>query len=203
VGFIGQFGLGMVQATFALRTAILFRGASVDATNLGVGLLLAAVGFSQFVTQTWLIHPLKARFGDARLVILGTLLRAAALVIWAVVASPWLAAVGSIVFALGTGLSMPPLQTWRRRTVDESMRGGAGVQSSVSLAIIISTAVAGRFSRLAHLPYWTGAALCLAAVLPAVSLKRWANGRPGALPEPCPERPARQIEISDSPVNEQ
>jgi MFS family permease len=188
VGFTGQFGLGMVQATFALyAAAILFRGTSADATNLGVGLLLAAVGLSQFVTQTWLIHPLKRRFGDARLVILGTLLRATALVVWAVVASPWLAAVGSIIFALGTGLSMPPLQTMATRTVDESMRGGVlGVlQSSISLAIIFSTAVAGSiFSIGPTLPYWTGAVLCLVAVLPAVSLMRWANQE---VKTPCPE----------------
>ncbi|MBP1703797.1 MAG: tetracycline resistance efflux pump [Chloroflexi bacterium] len=146
VGFIGQFGLGMVQATFALYAAtVLFRGTSINTTNLGIGLLLAMVGLGQFVTQTWLIRPLKERFGDARLVILGNLLRAAALVIYAVVVSPWLAALGSLFFAVGMGLTMPPLQTLATRTVDETQRGGVlGVfQSAVSLAIILSTAIAG------------------------------------------------------------
>jgi len=192
VGFIGQFGLGIMQATFALyAAAVLFRGASVDATNLGVGLLLAMVGLGQFVTQTWLIRPLKARFGDARLVILGNLLRAAALMIFAVVSSPWLAASGALFFAVGMGLTMPPLQTLATRTVDESLRGGVlGVfQSSVSLAIILSTAVAGViFSAGVTLPFWSGAVLSMAAVLPAVGVMRRVD-REALLPcpEPCAE----------------
>jgi DHA1 family tetracycline resistance protein-like MFS transporter len=196
VGFVGQFGLGMVQATFALyAAAVLFRGAGVDATNLGVGLLLTVVGMGQFAAQTWLIRPLKERIGDARLVILGTLLRAAALLIWAVVSSPWLAAAGSLFFAVGMGLTMPPLQTLATRTVDESLRGGVlgVVQSAVSLAIILSTAIAGViFSAGATLPFWSGAILSLAAILPAVSVMRRADRnalatQPLPCPEPCPE----------------
>lgn len=179
VGFIGQFGLGMVQATFALyAAAVLFPGAGIDATNMGVGLLLTVVGLGQFVTQTWLIHPLKQRFGDARLVILGTLLRTGALVIYAVVASPYLAAAGSLFFAVGMGLTMPPLQSLATRTVDDLMRGGVlGVfQSAVSLAIIISTAIAGIiFAAGPTLPYWIGAALSLAALPPAWIVLRQAR----------------------------
>jgi predicted MFS family arabinose efflux permease len=62
--------------------------------------------------------------------------------------------------------------------VDESLRGGVlGVfQSAVSLAIILSTAVAGViFSAGVTLPFWTGAVLCLAAILPAVSVTRRAD----------------------------
>jgi DHA1 family tetracycline resistance protein-like MFS transporter len=179
VGFIGQFGLGMVQATFALyAAAVLFPQAGIDATNLGVGLLLAVVGLGQFVTQTWLIRPLKKRFGDARLVILGTSLRAVALVLYATATTPWLAAPGSLFFAVGMGLTMPPLQTLATRTVDESLRGGVlGVfQSAVSLAIILSTAIAGViFSFGPTLPYWIGAVLSLVAILPALSVMRQVN----------------------------
>jgi hypothetical protein len=49
-------------------------------------------------------------------------------------------------------------------------------QSAVSLAIIFSTAIAGViFSAGPTLPYWTGAILCLAAVLPALSVMRRVN----------------------------
>ena len=86
---------------------------------------------------------------------------------------------------------MPPLQTLATRTVDESLRGGVlGVfQSSVSLAIILSTAIAGViFTAGVTLPFWTGAVLSLAAVLPALSVMRRAN-RDALVPcpEPCPE----------------
>lgn len=187
VGFIGQFGLGMLQATFALyAAALLFPGAGVDATNLGVGLLLAMVGLGQFVTQTWLLRPMKKRFGDARLVILGNFLRATALVIYALVTSPGLAAIGSLLFAVGMGLTMPPLQTLATCTVEESLRGGVlGVfQSAVSLAIILSTAIAGViFATGPTLPYWVGAGLSLVAIIPAVNVLK--RSRQNAL-APCP-----------------
>ena len=191
VGFIGQFGLGIMQATFPLfAAAVLFRGAAINATNLGIGLLLAVVGVGQFVTQTWLIRPLKGRLGDARLVILGNLLRMSALLIIALVTSPWLAVFGMLFFAVGMGLTMPPLQTLATRTVDESLRGGVlGVfQSSVSLAIILSTAIAGViFTAGVTLPFWTGALLSAVAILPALTVMRRAN-RNALAPQtvPCP-----------------
>ncbi|MEJ2266664.1 MAG: MFS transporter [Anaerolineales bacterium] len=176
VAFVGQFGLGMLQSTFALfSSAVLFRGYSEQATNLGVGLLLAVVGVGQFVTQVQLIGPLKRRFGDARLVILGTTIRSVGLVVFAIIMSPWLAAVGGLVFAVGMGLMMPPLQSLATRTVDETIRGGVlGLyQSSVSLATILSTAIAGViFAVQPTLPYWIGAALSLVVLIPAIVLLR-------------------------------
>jgi MFS family permease len=176
VAFVGQFGLGMLQSTFALfSSAVLFRGYSEQATNLGVGLLLAVVGVGQFVTQVQLIGPLKRRFGDARLVILGTTIRSVGLVVFAIIMSPWLAAVGGLVFAVGMGLMMPPLQSLATRTVDETIRGGVlGLyQSSVSLATILSTAIAGViFTVQPTLPYWIGAALSLVVLIPAIVLLR-------------------------------
>ena len=189
VGFIGQFGLGMVQATFALyAAALLFPQASANTTNLGVGLLLAVVGMGQFVTQTWLIPPLKARLGDARLVILGNLLRGGALIIYALVTSPWLAGVGSLIFAIGMGLTMPPLQSLATRTVDEKLRGGVlGVfQSSISLAIIISTAIAGVIFTIGPtLPFWVGGILALAAIIPAMNVLACSN-QAALTPSPAP-----------------
>jgi DHA1 family tetracycline resistance protein-like MFS transporter len=176
VAFVGQFGFGMLQSTFALYgSAVLFRGDSIQVTNLGVGLLLAVVGFGQFVTQTWLIGPLKRRFGDAVLVIQGTLTRTIGLVILAAVSSPWLAGISSLFFAVGMGLMMPPLQSLATRTVDESNRGAVlGLyQSAASLAIIISTAIAGViFTINPTFPYWIGALLSLIVVLPAWSVMR-------------------------------
>jgi DHA1 family tetracycline resistance protein-like MFS transporter len=171
IAFIGQFGLGLLQSTFALYSAaILFRGASDQATNLGVGLLLAVVGLGQFITQTWLIGPLKRRFGDALLVIQGSLLRTVGFVILAGFASILLSAAGSLFFAIGMGLMMPPLQSLATQTVNDTKRGSVlGVyQSSVSLAIIISTAIAGLiFTMHPTAPYWIGAILSLVVVLPA------------------------------------
>ncbi len=176
VGFIGQFALGMLQATFALYgEAVLFEGYSTDATNLGVGLLLASVGLGQFFTQIFLMRRMLARFGDAWLVIVGSLIRTVGLVIFAALAVPLWGAVASVLFAVGMGLLMPPLQSLATRTVADEQRGAVlgFYQSVVSLATIISTAVAGIiFNVNPTTPFWIGAVLSLAAVLPAVVLIR-------------------------------
>ncbi|RPI84832.1 MAG: hypothetical protein EHM41_12370 [Chloroflexi bacterium] len=67
----------MMQLTFALYGgAVLFRNYTPQMAQLGIRLMLGVVGLGQFASQAWLIRPLKALFGDARLVILGTTLRA-------------------------------------------------------------------------------------------------------------------------------
>lgn len=176
VAFVGQFGMGMLQSTFALFSdAVLFQGYSDEATNLGVGILLAIVGIGQFITQVRLIGPLKRRFGDTRLVILGTTIRSAGLFIFAIVVTPLAGGLASLLFAVGMGLMMPPLQSLATRTVDETIRGSVlGVyQSSVSLATIISTAIAGViFAVRPALPYWIGAGLSLIVLIPAFVLLR-------------------------------
>jgi DHA1 family tetracycline resistance protein-like MFS transporter len=174
VAFIGQFGLGMLQSTFALfGAAVIFRGASEQTTNLGIGLLLAVVGVGQFFTQAWLIGRMKKRFGDALLVIQGASLRTVGFVFYALATTPFFAGIAGLFFAVGMGLMMPPLQSLATLTVDESDRGGVlGVyQSSVSLATIISTAIAGViFAIQPTVPYWIGGGLSLLVLLPAFYL---------------------------------
>jgi MFS family permease len=94
-------------------------------------------------------------------------------VIFAASRSPWPAALASVVFAVGQGVMMPPLQSLATRTEAESVRGGVlGVyQSSVSLATIISTAIAGTIYAVnPTTPFWIAAALSLSVVAPAVIL---------------------------------
>jgi len=174
VAFVGQFGFGMLQSTFALYgSAVLFEGQSDQAVNLGVGLMLGVIGLGQFSTQTWLLRRLKRRYGDALLVIQGTLLRGVGMALLAVISSPQPAVVAVLFFAVGMGLMMPPLQSLATRTVDESNRGGVlGVyQSAASLAIILSTAVAGSiFVVNPRLPFWFGALLSLLVVYPAATV---------------------------------
>jgi DHA1 family tetracycline resistance protein-like MFS transporter len=170
--FIGQFGLGMLQSTFALFGAqVIFSGASDSTTNLGIGMLLAVVGVGQFFTQTWLISRAKKRYGDAMLVIIGTSIRTIGFALFAISTTVWPAGVAGILFAIGMGLMMPPLQSLATRTVDDHTRGAVlGVyQSSVSLATIISTAIAGViFTIRPNAPYWIGAGLSLLVILPGL-----------------------------------
>jgi MFS family permease len=106
------------------------------------------------------------------------MIRTGGFITFATILSPWMGAAGALLFAVGMGLMMPPLQSLATRTVDESIRGSVlGIyQSSVSLATIISTAIAGVIYAIQpSLPYWIGAGLSLAVLIPAMVLLRLSN----------------------------
>ncbi|MGD8586254.1 MAG: MFS transporter [Chloroflexota bacterium] len=174
VAFIGQSALGLLQSTFALfAEEVLFEGSSPEAATLGVGLLLAVFGLTQFSTQTFLLRRLLRRFGEYRLVILGNISRMAGSFLFALAATPLLGATASVFFAMGLGLMMPSLQSLTTGTVDDEVRGGVlGLyQSTLSLSTIISTALGGLFFAMATaLPYWIAGTMAAIALIPSVVL---------------------------------
>jgi DHA1 family tetracycline resistance protein-like MFS transporter len=176
IAFIGQFGLGLLQGTFALYSkAVLFNGYSERIVALGVGLLFTVIGFGQFFTQTVLLRPALKRFDEAWLVVIGGTTRALGLFIFAVLAIPIGGALASLFFAIGMGLMMPPLQSLSTNTVADELRGGVlGVyQSTISLSTIVSTAIAGViFAANVTAPFWIGFALSALALIPAFMLIR-------------------------------
>ncbi|MCB0046631.1 MAG: MFS transporter [Caldilineaceae bacterium] len=176
IGFVAQFGFGLLQSTFSLYgEAVLFAGYSQQAALVGIGLLLASIGLGQVFTQTWLLRRLLKRFDEVSLVLLGIAARTIAMLTFAAITSPWLGMPASILFAVGMGITMPSLQSIATTTVDDSARGGVlGIfQSTTSLAIIFSTLVAGIIFDVAPtLPYWIGALLTLAAGAPAFFLSQ-------------------------------
>ncbi|MDX1614363.1 MAG: MFS transporter [Candidatus Promineifilaceae bacterium] len=179
IAFLAQFGLGLLQATYALfGEAVLFAGYSEDMTNLGIGLLLAMIGLSQFITQAALLRKFLRLLGEYRLVILGNLVRMFSLFAYALITSPWLAGISGIFFALGVGVMMPSLQSLATGTVADNERGGVlGLyQSAISLSVIFSTALAGvLFAMDPTTPFWLGGILAAVALLPALIL--WQRGR--------------------------
>ena len=176
IAFVGQFALGLLQATFALYgDAVLFAGQSTQSVTLGVSILLAIVGLGQFLTQSFLLRPALRRFDEARLVIIGLALRTIGLFIFAALTTVLFGAIGSLLFAVGMGLMMPPLQSLSTHTVADELRGGVlGVyQSTISLSIIISTAVSGViFALNPTAPFWLGAGLSMLVFFPAILLVR-------------------------------
>ena len=181
IAFVGQFALGMLQATFALYgEEVLFAAYSEEIVNLGVGLLLSTVGISQFVTQAFLLRKALGRWGDAKLVMVGDAIRSVGLLFFAAFPVIPTAVAASVFFAVGMGLMMPPLQSLATYTVGDNERGGVlGVyQSSVSLATIFSTAVAGViFAVEPTLPYWIGLTLSVVVLFPAWYLLRRSRRR--------------------------
>ena len=177
IGFLGQFALGLLQSTFALfGEAVLFEGESREVTDVGIGLLLSVVGFSQLFTQTYLLRRLARRFDEGQLVVLGSALRTIGMLIYASVTSPWLGAFGSLFFAVGFGIASPPLQSMSTALVADQDRGSVlgWFQSSTNLSTIISTAIAGViFARGPTVPYWIGAATSALVVLAMIGMMRW------------------------------
>lgn len=181
IAFLGQFSLGMLQSTFALYgEAVLFQGYSEGATNIGIGLLLTAVGAAQLFTQAWLLRRLLRRYPETWLVVAGTIVRAVGGFIFAVITTPWLGPFGSIFFAVGIGMMMPPLQSLATTTVNDQERGGVlGLyQSSINLSTIASTALGGFvFGISPTMPYWLGGIISLLVVIPALWLVSWRQQR--------------------------
>ncbi len=178
IGFVGQFGLGVLQATFALfGEAVLFAGSSEQVISIGIGLLLSIVGIFQFLTQAFLLRPLLRRFGEVALVLLGTGLRTIGFVLWALVPTPLAAGFASMFFAVGMSLMMPPLQSVSTKMVADQLRGGVlGIfQSAVSLSTIISTAAGGwLFGIDPFAPYWIALFISVFSILPILPLYRLA-----------------------------
>ncbi|MBK7175749.1 MAG: MFS transporter [Chloroflexi bacterium] len=176
IAFVGQFGLGLLQATFALfGEAVLFAGYSENMISLGIGIMLTLVGVGQFVTQAVLLPKALKRYDDALLVVFGLVLRTVGLFVFAALATPLLGGVASVMFAAGIGFMMPPLQSLTTTTVADELRGGVlGVyQSTISLSTIFSSAIAGTiFALNPTSPYWLGAGLSLVVMAPALVLVR-------------------------------
>jgi len=166
--FVGQFALGLLQSTFALYgAAVLFSGYSQKITDLGIGLLFTVIGLSQLVTQLVILPRAVTRLNETIIIAIGLLIRGLGMLIFVIFSTPVFGAIGSIFFAMGMGLLMPPLQSASTRTVEDEVRGGVlGLsQSMVSISTIISTAVAGTiFALKPVLPYEIGVFLTVLAL---------------------------------------
>ena len=173
IGFVTQFALGLIIATFALfGEEVLFD----SNPELGVGLLLGFVGLSQLFTQTALLPSALKHFGEERTLVVGVVIRSFGLLFFALTVSPILAAAGGMFFSMGGGLALPPTQSIATKAVDDSMRGGVlGVFQSVqSFAFIVSTAIGGvLFSVYPHLPNQVAFAASILSIVPAVALGRY------------------------------
>lgn len=179
IGFGAQFALSLMTSTLALfGEAVLFAGQTADAVNLGVGLLLACVGVGQFFTQLVLIKRMVPRFGERRLVVIGTLARGLALFGLGISVMPVPAGAALVLFAVASGIMMPTLQALATTSVSHEYNGVVlgYYQAATTLGIISGTAMGGWF--FAHtpaLPFLVGGGLLLITVLPGITLMRRAQ----------------------------
>lgn len=176
IAFVGQFSIGLLQGTFSLfGLRVLMVNYSQQTVDLGIGLLLAAFGVSQVLTQMFAVPRLIKKLREKRMVLLGDFVRGLGMIVLALATSPWLALPGIMLMAFGMGTSMPSLNSLTMGAVSEDVRGSVqGVyQSTVNLAIIISTAIAGwMFEIRPNLPFLFGAAITMLALFPMMRLMR-------------------------------
>jgi DHA1 family tetracycline resistance protein-like MFS transporter len=176
IGFMAQISIALLQSTLALfGEAVLFVHQPPQQVNLGVGLLLACVGVGQLVTQMAILPRLLRRLGERRLVIVGAVIRAVGFLSLAVFVSPWLAALSLIAISVASGTMMPSLQSLATTSVPEGVSGSVlGVyQSSVTLGIILGTALGGQLFAIAPpLPYLVAGTVLLLTTIPGLILLR-------------------------------
>jgi DHA1 family tetracycline resistance protein-like MFS transporter len=174
IAFVGQFGFGLLQSTFSLYgEEVIFAGYSAETALRLIGLLLAVVGLTQFLTQAFFLRRLLKRFDEAWLIIVGNLFRGVGMFLFALLATPIFGVLSSAIFAVGMAITMPSLQSLTTATVSDELRGSVfGIyQSVISLSIIISTAIAGLLYAVSpDMPFWIGGVLSLVAILPAIAL---------------------------------
>jgi MFS transporter, DHA1 family, tetracycline resistance protein len=178
IGFGAQFAFSMLQSTFSLfGEAVLFAD-TPERAEIGVGLLLAMIGVGQIVTQLFLVKQLVRRYGESPLVVVGGVIRSLSMFVLVLIANSASAALTLFLFAVGTGMQIPALQSLITNTVADDQRGAVigWFQSSMTLAIIIGTAVAGSLFEIAPIvPYTTGGVIFAVMVIPAIFLMRWAR----------------------------
>lgn len=177
ISFLSRFGMGLLIGTFALfAEAVLFGSHDFATVSLGVGLMLMVVGIGQFLTQIFVLPVALKRYSDPLIVLFGVVARAISMFLLAIATEPMLGTLSVAVFALGSGLLFPPLQSLLTKTVVKELRGGVlGLnQSAMNLGVILSTAVAGAMFALdPALPNFLGGILYCLVLLPGLFLWMW------------------------------
>lgn len=180
ITFGAQLAFSMLQSTFALfGEAVLFVD-NPEQAELGIGLLFAMIGIGLIVTQMFLIKWLIKRFGDSSIVLIGGIIRGISMFILVLIAVPISAGVTLFLFAMGTGMQMPALQSLVTETVADNQRGMVmGLyQSSSSLSIIVGSAIAGVLFEIAPItPYVVGGVIFAIMLVPTYFLMLWAKKR--------------------------
>ena len=176
ITFGAQVAFAMLQSTLSLFGEFVLFADNPEQAELGVGLLFTMVGVGQIITQGFILKRIVKRFGDGMVILVGAVIRSISMFVLVIIAIPISAALAVFLFAVGTGLQLPALQSIITRTVPKNQRGAVmGLyQSAFSLAIIVGSAIAGfMFEVDPILPYVFGGVLFAIMIVPAYYLMKW------------------------------
>jgi MFS family permease len=180
------------QASFVLVMARnVFPESSLEDTQLAMALMFTWVGVLLVIIQGGMVGPLVKRFGESRLMVVGSLLRIPAYIGMALAYSPFLIAFWAIPMALGNGLGQPSQQSLLSRFAPPTMRGQLlGILGATnSLALVVGPLLAGLLLNInTAAPDLVAAGLAAVAFLftiPILRLTAPSQARPGS-PAPAP-----------------
>jgi DHA1 family tetracycline resistance protein-like MFS transporter len=146
VSFFVTLAFSALPATFALYAErVLFPDADPNRVQLYIGLMLAFNGFMSVLTQIRVLQPLVVRWGEQRLLIVGTATLAAAMFAIVPLHTALLVTLLFAPLAFGQGVTQPSLQSLVTR-FGARQSGGQLLglyQSSRSLALIFGPVWAG------------------------------------------------------------
>lgn len=163
--FILNFTMAMFETTFALLAA-----AKVGFNSADMGTLFAVMGIFGVIVQGGLIAPLVKNFGDAKLVIVGSLICAAgmlAIILAADSGYHMLLVAAPVVFIIGNSLITPTSSSLVTKKSTQGQGASLGYFASFgSLGRILGPVTGGALYGLSMgLPYFSGAALFLLVLL--------------------------------------
>lgn len=163
-GFLLTLALAGMEAVFALWGSRRWGYSPAE-----VAYLFAYLGIIGAVVQGGLVGRLARRFGERRVVLAGAALLGAGLVIVPLSPTPALLAAALAVFALGRGLSTPPLFALVSREAGAEAQGVTlGAQQSLSaLGRVLGPVLGGLLFAYVGIaaPYFAGAAVTGLALL--------------------------------------
>jgi DHA1 family tetracycline resistance protein-like MFS transporter len=180
----------MMTTSFALYTQERF-GYNAEHN----GWLFAYIGILAVLMQGGIFGRLAAKFGEAPLVVVGSLLLAGSLFLVPYVGPQWGGLAGLLAgmafFAVGNSLSSPAIQSLASKAAGEHEQGKAlgTMQAGASLARAVGPFLAGFLLNTAagvvndhslQITFWTAAAIMVAAVAGAVVFAR--SGSAEAVP---------------------
>lgn len=176
IAFMVQMTLGVLQSTLALYAdAVLLPDATDERVQIGIGILFAAIGVTQVITQTILIRRLLPRLGEIGLVTGANLLLGLSMLALVQAKGLWMAGVSVVFLAMGLGLMLPSINSLATTLADPSWKGQilGFVQSSANLGVITSSVISGYlFSLSPQFPFWLGLFLTIVMVLPIFLLRK-------------------------------
>jgi MFS transporter, DHA1 family, tetracycline resistance protein len=144
-GFIISLYIATLFSSFSLYARrVLFTDAPAEIVAQNVNLLIMLFGLAAAISQIFLIAPLVKKFGEQRLVVLGSVLLLGSALGISTGSLP-LVLISMLAYALGFGMSFPSLQALMTRFGSkETMGKRLGLlKSAFSLAFIFAPLIAG------------------------------------------------------------